>query len=409
MVGADFETLCAQLFSFFSGTIGYLANEVGYVVAAGAVVMALMKAVVVFWRHGHDQAVAFVRGQAAHVVLAVALAVPWPLLGGRSFMAWYPQAVIAAGWKTASAVVGAVPEWGGKLSELPYNLHHRINEARNELERRSAELLDSLGGSEFANKGLSFWDFIKAIGSGGVVEAVMRVLVGMLTSALVVLPLVVVLLPVNPAVAVSVGLAVAGVLGAWLSGASTAEGLEYLCEVSRALMRPIATTFFVNVLTFCYFGVLLSTVIKAVIYAVTFPISLIGVVFESRRHTLMESVWRGVCIALTPVVAGLVFGVACQFFVLATVEGGIVEKMMLTWVGSYGPELSFGEKVAYMFRVLVAPLFMGGLMVVPAARYVLQSSRIAAEVVGGAIGWASGLSEELARRSPRLGVTGGMF
>lgn len=324
-------------------------------------------------------------------------------------MAWYPQAVIAAGWKTASAVVRAVPEWGGELSELPYNLHHRINEARRELEERSAELLNSVGGSEQVEKtGLSFWDFLKAIGSGGVTEAIMRVLVGLLTGALVVVPLVLVLLPVNPMLAVSVGLGVAGVLGAWLSGVSTGEGVDYLCEVSRTLMRPIATTFFVNVLTFCYFGVLLSTVVKAVIYAVTFPISLIGVVFESRRHTLMESVWRGVCIALTPVVAGLVFGIACQFFVLATAEGGIVEKMMLTWVGSYGPELSFGEKVAYMFRALVAPLFMGGLMVVPAARYVLQSSRIAAEVVGGAVGWASGLSEELARRSPRVGVTGGM-
>lgn len=330
------------------------------------------------WANGHDRAVPFIKDQAVKFMIVVALAMPLPILNG-SFITTFPQAVVSAGLGAASTgmpgggnvasyVNSEVDQMRGKQSDLGASLEAAWRDLKN-----NTYLADMLS---------------RPMTRGGDILAWLGL------SALVFLCLL-------PFVLMSVGLGAIGFVqglslallclwvGLELTGCTNAsEGMAGPLQIIKTCSTLAGDFIFKAVLIFTFLGVMISIVIKSVIYVLTFPFAFVNMAFEQRRNIFIDNCAKGFQIALSAVIAGIIFQVCLSAYTLFAANGGPVEAMQTQFVGAM-PSGGWVDRLGWVVKSLMVSIVGPSVLCIPIARFLTKSGEIAAGLIGGG-GFMSG-------------------
>lgn len=407
MVGV-FNSLIASLQSVLS----YFSTEIASIAIGLAFIMSLIRVVGVLWQKGYDQLMPYVKEQLTRFFIVVALCLPFNIgQGSGSFITMFPTMVVSGGLVTGEAVAStsdgaklrgsAGTGTGGGASNslitLPRNLQAGIENSRGVTSTQIAE--QARGHIEnLKNSSPGLWDMVTN-GHVGLVKAVGYFL-GLL--AVTSLPMIFIGIAGGPAgIGIAVMLFIVNlILALALAFNSTAilegELASAMSWLAQTAVRGISDFVFTSVLTFAYYGVLLSTLIKGGIYVVTFPISVVNMAFDKQKDLFVKNIIKGFGLAIVPLLAAAIFVVAVNGYVLLTADGGLVSTMIEVYVGDMqtATTTSFMSFLGYYFRWLTAIFLAPTALTVPIARYMLMTPTLAQELIGASVSGA-GITERM--------------
>lgn len=379
----------------------YYAREMAMIAVALAFVMSTVRLMSEIFTRGYDQFGAYFRDQLKKFMIIVFLTLPLPGLGGGSFISAFPALVIKGGITTANSFVkDAAPKelgGGGELLNMPADLRTKIKNIRNIDETAIKAALTQLQNDNSALYKLSWVDEIWV----KIVAAIIMIL--FTAPFLILLPLLgnvwgnvfSVIWQFSFLMSLSVTGHAQGQtinIQSLLGGFSGGDGISRQPGAIVQLISAVADFAFVTALTFSFFGVLLSCVVKAVIMIITFPISVVTMAFEQQRQVFISNIARAFSIALTPIVAATVFAICLAAYSHLTASGGLVSKMVDTYIGA-GTATNFDDFGALFFRWLVAMFLAPVVLCFPVVRYMVKVPQIVQELIGVGVGYGSGLSE----------------
>lgn len=394
-----------QVLNTYQAVVGKFGTAVSAFIIVVGFLVVLIRFAHQVWSQGYDRAVPFLKDQAARFMVVVALCMPLPFFGagggGGSFITEYPVVILKAGFAAGNSMIGSLPGpaqsgSGKNLLTLPENLRQFID--KNSQAQASFEAKVKQARQEISESSKQGWyDKLKSAITG---EAFLIIALG-----------VVITLVLSPILIPKISLAML-ILGAKVIPLIALIWciIEFLVlalmdpdkavptsPLLGALFQEIAITFanfmFVAILTFTYYGVLISIMIRAIIYCISFPLTCGFLAFEQQRSRVISAVISGVALAISPMIATIVFCIAAQTY-SALLGSGALDTMIETFVGTANANQgSVGDWVALFFRWILASFLAPIVLCLPIARLVAQTHRIANEVVsGGAGGMQTGLS-----------------
>ena len=381
----DFANLYSDLLSRTSYLMSSYSNEIGSTAIALAFVMSLFRIGNEAWKSGYDKTMPFIKDQATKFLVVVALCMPINFIPGYngSFITTFPQVVMSAGFETAKTMISSGGNWSAStLIMLPAGLDDKIRKLKQEqaatAAQKEAEFNQLWESDEFKKdleknaKFSSIGTFIKGLAVAVIILAIMSPLL--------------------------IGISFVGGMAGWIAAGTiviivmsrmqgwadgTAISTPPAFELLQWALNEMAQFMFTSVATFSFYAVMITASIKAVIHTLLFPISVINVGFESRRQIFYGQVAKFISLALTPVVACLVFIVSSEAFAMLSSKFGLIETMQRVFVGATpahdAPIMSI---VSWFFRFAVACLIAPAMLALPTAKLIWQSERFAAEAVG---------------------------
>ncbi len=379
--------------------------------------MVVISAVRVGWiayQQGYEQATIIFRQRLGFLALVLALCLPSPLLGGYSFLSWFPKATISGGFYTANKLIyiGKLGHWGKTASKkdnallhLPENLQDEFKKYSDELKNRMSTLKQAIKSDEKIQTYAKDMEGSHGVLSSSFWRVLKATAIYFLTIILLIpLLLVGVFLLSIPAVGTILfgALVVFTQIVALLASLKFGYGVEAVGKYDlisyffHALMNALGSGIFVGIIIFGFYGVLLSTLVKGIIYAVTFPITAVHLAFDSQRQVFIGHILKGLQIAITPIVAAVIFAVSCEAY-NTLLTSGIYNAMRNAFIGNPENVHTFWGLITWAFRSLSATFITGGIISIPIARYIIQSGRVAHELLGQGVTFASGLKERMGR------------
>ncbi|MDA8338673.1 MAG: hypothetical protein M0Z70_05170 [Nitrospiraceae bacterium] len=381
----DFANLYSDLLSRTSYLMSSYSNEIGSTAIALAFVMSLFRIGNEAWKGGYDKSMPFIKDQATKFLVVVALCMPFNLIPGYngSFITTFPQVVMNAGFETAKGMVSAGGNWSAStLIMLPAGLDDKIRKLKQEQNATAAEKEKEFN---------ALWDgdeFKKDMSKNATWGSIGTFLKGLAVAGLI-------LLIMSPLL---IGLAMVGGIAGWIAAGTivvivlaqmqgwasgTVSVTPPAFELLRWALNEMAQIMFTSVSTFSFYAVMITAAVKAVIHTLLFPISVVNVGFESRRQIFYGQVAKFVSLALTPVVACIVFIVSAEAFAMLSGKFGLIEVMQRVFVGSTpAQDAPIMSIVSWFFRFAVACLVAPAMLALPVAKLIWQSERFAAEAVG---------------------------
>jgi hypothetical protein len=396
----DFSTIFNNLVTSLGNLITYFGDQVASLAIGLAFIMSCIAVANVFWSKGYDAAIPAFKDQIAKFILVVALCLPINIgiLSG-SFITQFPKLILAGGYITANAFIAnsvATNDKGGDtLILLPMNLRERLN------------AIQAINPDQLA---LDVADATKTMQDdhAGAFSTLMGFISGdQIKVYLIWIALLIVTFPAISAAAVlggPVGWAIAAfiIIMTEFIAALIVNPSNYNCNVIGALVVSLTTAvanfLFVAVLTFTYYGVLISVLIKGLIFTIAFPITILTMPFESLKKHFVTAIVNIFAIALTPVIAVVIFVVATEGFAQLTQVDGVVAAMIKAYVGDLSaiPTGDVGGLIAWFFRWLSACFIAPAVLCYPIARYMAQAPMLATQIIGQGLNLgSSGLTEKM--------------
>ncbi len=381
----DFANLYSDLLGRTSYLMSAYANEIGSTAISLAFVMSLMRIGNEAWKSGYEKSMPFIKDQAAKFIVVVALCMPFNLIPGYngSFITTFPQVVMESGFQTAKGIIANGGNWSAStLIMLPNNLDEKIRKLKAEQAQTAAQKeaeFNQLWESDEFKKDLeknakfsSIGTFIKGLAVAVIILAVMS-------------PLLIALAMIGGIAGwIAAGTIVIIVLSrmqGWADGTVAATPPAF--ELLKWALNEMAQFIFTSVATFSFYAVMITASIKAVIHTLLFPISVINVGFESRRQIFYSQIAKFISLALTPVVACIVFIVSAEAFTMLSGKFGLIEVMQRVFVGSTpSHDAPVMQIVSWFFRFAIACLIAPAMLALPVAKLIWQSERFASEVIG---------------------------
>jgi len=189
--------------------------------------------------------------------------------------------------------------------------------------------------------------------------------------------------------------------------------VSFIFDFVRAAVREMGIVMFYTALTFGFFGSLISIGLKAAVFSATFPISIVNLAFEKQTSVFVQNVIKIFSLAITPFILVTTFEILIGAFGVV-VGGGMFDKVMESFVianynasaASEGVVAGALELYALLFRLLISCFLSPSILCIPAVAVMLQSHKIAGELLGSAIGYSTGLSQGFTRSGGTPGVRG---
>ncbi|MEN6614966.1 MAG: hypothetical protein ABFD12_00270 [Syntrophorhabdus sp.] len=153
---------------------------------------------------------------------------------------------------------------------------------------------------------------------------------------------------------------------------------------------------FQTLLIFTFTGVVIGAAIRASIFCITFPFSIINMAFDSRKEFFFQNIIKAFAIALTPIVAVHILNVLGLAFDLC-VSGNMAYKMIEGYLYAdigrlHGADVFIvaGEMYGFIYRLFIAAVLAPAIIALPALIFLMRSHRIASEAIGAGFGFAGG-------------------
>lgn len=406
----DFITLFNQLFEAFANVLDTFSDRISLLVFGMALVVSMFKSLSTLWSKGYDHFIPAVRAHAGTLAIILCLCLPVPFLSGGSFITSFPVMIVKGGMGTAAAIVPSLPLPGaksGNLTDLPMGLRDYIKEKRGIDEESILAQMDEFHTKIKAGEGEnkeSSWGI-----SGPLKKAVLQTLI----CAGIVLAFAIPCGIGSPFVVGPLGLiawSISGVIAdAVLAGVGEPNKIaidvvqDFLRWFFGSIALGITDMIVYTMMTFGFYGLMIVTMVKAVIYCVTFPISLSNMAFDGRRQVFISAVIRIFALGITPVVAAVVFAVCIEGYCLLTVSGGIVDKMITTYAvndPAGGALSSVPAAVSAIFEIflkwIIVVFAVPGLFSIGLMRLFFKVPSMIQELLGEAV-VSSGLTEKMGR------------
>lgn len=382
----DFANLYSDLLARTSYLMSNYVNEISSTAIALAFVMTLFRIGNEAWKSGYDKTMPYLKDQAGKFIVVVALCMPMniiPAMGNHSFITGFPQMVMNAGFETAKTMIANGGNWSAStLIMLPAGLDEKIRKLKQEQAATAAQREQ-----EF----YQLWDsneFKKDMEKNSTWSRIGTFLKGIAVALLILLimsPILILLASIGGmAGLIASGTIVVIVLAqmqGWASGTQAATPPAF--QLLQWALSEMAQFMFTSIATFSFFAVLITASIKAVIHTLLFPISVVNSAFESRRQIFYSQIAKFVSLALTPVVACLVFIVSAEAFAMLSSKFGLIDVMQKVFVGATPPtDAPIMQIVSWFFRFAVSCLMAPSMLALPVAKLIWQSERFASEAVG---------------------------
>jgi hypothetical protein len=363
-------------------------EQAAAVVTAIAFFMGSMRTVFMLYRKGYENIVPYIKDQTGRFMIICALCTPLPFLGGTdgkagTFIGTFPRMVISAGFTQAG---------NGKVFD--------------NLKSVKARLQKEIGSGELSEKLTSIKETSPLTGVKIKWVDAIKVRLAQLIFLLPLIPPSSCLALFHPALGafmmmisyvVSEYMAVITCgIGVNVDASSMAFVLETVRELVRSHIGTITGFLFHTLLLFTFTGVIIAAAVRAAVFCVTFPYSIITMAFDSRREVFFQGIVRAFAIALTPVVAVNVLNVlsmAYDLFMVGGLAGGMVDAYLFSNINSLLDTGVFpvaSEMYGFIFRLFIATVLAPSVLSVPGIVFLVRSYRVASEAIGAGLYYSGG-------------------
>ncbi len=379
-----------------AGLVSQVEQQVAAIITAIAFVMGSSRVIFTAYRKGWENIVPYLKDQGSKFIIIASLCTPVPYLAGidgkpGTFIGAFPRIVITAGFEQAGN--GAVFE----------NLD-RIKEAlkkSSDSPELSGQLIAVKEASPLAEQSIKWTDAIK-------------VRLAQLIFLLPVIPPLACLAFFNTALGGFL-MAVSYTISEYMAVITCGIGVNIdtgnmisILQIIRGIVAEnigvISGFIFYTLLLFTFTGVVVSAAVRASIFCVTFPFSVVNMAFDARRDVFFRNIVKAFAIALTPVIAVNILDVLASAFSLC-MDGGIVANMVEAYLTSDGPALGSpdaftvaSEMYGFIYRLFVAIVIAPVIIAMPAMIFLMRSYRIACDTIGTGYGLVGGKGKAVEQR-----------
>jgi len=405
------------------------SDTIGTTAVALSFLMSLVRVVYMAYERGIEQWTVYARKQTALFFIVVALCFPIGLLGdGGSFITGFPAMVIKTGLKGIDSKMGA-------LSATSYSdsLAKKVRDAASGGDQTSFEdhVKTLVKNAAEAMNGVNRAIIEKSPSSVTGIDALANVLKVTGIAMLVFIPIGCMTLPVFILnVWVGAGALLLELIVCWVMaaamvmpeiagpeiiGSSLGVSMATLVyDFVKACTRELGIAMFYTALTFGFFGTMVSVALKSAVFCATFPISVVNLAFEKQVSVFIQNVVKIFSLAITPFILVTTFQILIAAFGQIAKPGGAFDMVMMSYVvANFNPAAAEAgtvsgaiELYALLFRLLISCFLSPTLMAVPAVAIMLQSHKIAGELLGSAVGYSTGLSQGFSRAGGNIGARG---
>jgi len=363
-------------------------DQVAAVVTAIAFFTGSMRTVFILYRKGYENIVPYLKDQTGRFMIICALCTPLPFLGGTdgkagTFIGTFPRMVISAGFAQAG-------------NEKVFD-NLKAVKAKLGKEMSSGELSEKLTSikeaSALTGVKIKWVDAIKVR-----LAQLIFLLPLILPSSCLALfhpALGAFMMMISYVVSEYMAVITCGI-GVNVDTSSMTFVLETVRELVRGYIGAITGFLFHTLLVFTFTGVIIAAAVRAAVFCVTFPYSLITMAFDSRREVFFQGIVRAFAIALTPVVAVNVLNVlsmAYDLFAGGGLAGGMLEAYLFGNINSLVNTGVFpvaSEMYGFIFRLFIATALAPSVLSVPGIVFLVRSYRIASEAIGAGLSYSGG-------------------
>lgn len=367
-------------------------EQAAAVVTAIAFFMGSMRTIFTLYRKGYENIVPYLKDQTGRFMIICALCTPLPFLGGTdgksgTFIGTFPRMVISAGFA----------QTGNE------KVFHNLKAVK-------AKLGKEMGSRELSEKLTNIKEASPLTGVKIKWVDAIKVRLAQLIFLLPLIPPSSCLALFHPALGafmmmisyvVSEYMAVITCgIGVNVDTSSMVFVLETVRELVLSHIGAITGFLFHTLLVFSFTGVIIAAAVRAAVFCVTFPYSIITMAFDSRRDVFFQGIVRAFAIALTPVVAVNVLNVlamAYDLFMSGGLAGGMIEAYLFSNIDSLVDSGVFpvaGEMYGFVFRLFIATVLAPSVLSIPAIVFLIGSYRVASEAIGAGLRYSGGMGRD---------------
>lgn len=371
-----------------AGLVSQVEQQVAAIITAIAFVMGSSRVIFTAYKKGWENLVPYLKDQGSKFMIIASLCTPVPYLAGidgrpGTFIGAFPRIVISAGFEQMGN--SAVFENLDRIKE-------ELKSGAASLEL-SGQLIAVKEASPLAEQSIKWTDAI-------------RVRLAQLIFLLPVIPPLACLAFFNAALGgflMAVSYTVSEYMAVITCGIGVnidTENMIKILQIIRSLVADnvglISGFIFYTLLLFTFTGVIISTAVRASIFCVMFPFSLVNMAFDARRDVFFQNIVKAFAIALTPVVAVNILNVLTAAFGLC-MDGGAVAGMVEAYLTSDAAALKSpdvftvaSEMYGFIYRLFVAIVVAPAVIAMPAMVFLMRSYRITCEAIGVGYGLTGG-------------------
>ncbi|MBP1750409.1 MAG: hypothetical protein H6Q52_2948 [Deltaproteobacteria bacterium] len=371
-----------------AGLVSQVEQQVAAILTAIAFVMGSSRVIFTAYKKGWENIVPYLKDQGGKFMIIASLCTPVPYLAGvdgkpGTFIGAFPRIVISAGFEQMGN--DAVFDNLEKIKE-------ELKDNSDSLEL-SEQLITVKEASPLAEQKIKWTDAIKV----------------RLAQLIFILPLI-------PPLACLAFFNTA--LGGFMMAISYTIS-EYMAVISCGIGVNIDTQSMINILQivksqiddniglisgfifytlllFTFTGVIISTAVRASVFCVTFPFSVVNMAFDARREVFFQNIVKAFAIALTPIIAVNILNVLTTAFTLC-MDGGVITDMIEAYLTSDTPALGSSDVFAvasemygFIYRLFIAIVLAPAVIAMPAIIFLMRSYRIACDAIGAGFGLMGG-------------------
>lgn len=168
--------------------------------------------------------------------------------------------------------------------------------------------------------------------------------------------------------------------------------LEIVQSLINDNVELISGFIFYTLLIFTFTGVIISAAVRAAVFCVTFPFSVVNMAFDSRREVFFQNIVKAFAIALTPIIAVNILNVLTMAFDLC-MDSGVISNMLEAYLTSDAGTLQStdvftvaSEMYGFIYRLFIATVLAPAVIATPALIFLMRSYRIACDAIGAGFG-----------------------
>lgn len=374
--------------------VAQVEQQVAAIAMAAAFFISCTRLVFVLYKKGYENIIPYAKDQTGRFMIICALCTPLPFLGGAgegktgTFIGTFPRMVISAGF--AQAGDGTVFQNMDSIkNRYDRDIESKdLSEKLNSLKEASPLMGIKIKWVDAIKVRLAQLVFLVPLVPPCACLALFHPELGalmMLISYIISEYMAVVCCGIGVNIAVDNMLFVLG----------TVNGLV------RDFIGTISGFLFYTSLTFTFAGVIISAAIRAAVFSVVFPFSVISMAFDSRQEVFYQNVVRSFAIALTPIVAVNVLQVLVMAYDLFAGGNGIASRIIGAYLFSDVDKLKnagvfvvAGHMYGFVFRLFMVTVLAPAVLCVPAAVCLARSYSIASEAVGAVSSYSAVLSRK---------------
>lgn len=412
-----FEEMCRQILNAGVSAAGKYSDTISTTAVALSFIMSLVRVAYMAYERGIDQWSTYAKKQLGLFFIVVAMCFPIGFSGG-SFISSFPKLIIEAGLSGINSndnvkAFTAKSYEGGIAKKLKDEMGGEDN---------SKIIKDTLSKVVLATQEGTTLAYQKA--DGLPIHQLFTLLKFLIIAILVFFPIGLMTVPLLflnawvgiATIAAELAVCVVMSLGmvypfeipeiqAALTGATYL--LDALGNFVKAVVKEVGFTMFYTALTFGFFGTLISVALKSAVFCATFPISVVNLAFEKQTSVFIQNVVKIFSLAITPFILITTLDILMTGFGIIAGKDGLLYTIIESYVmANYNVGVIAGggsiidgaiEAYSLIARMLIACFLSPTILCIPAISIMMQAHKIASELLGAGVGYATGLSQGFSR------------